>query len=91
MVGKPDRPSTPISLANCSWDNFAFNLNLLKGEFVSCVLSLLGLELTRYWLIFKPRNDKSQFLAQAGFTLDNWQALETAIRELILTSLFASA
>ena len=24
----------------------------------------------------------AQFLAQAGFTLDNWQALEIAIREL---------
>ena len=41
-------------------------------------------KLTQYLLVFKPRNDKSQFLAQAGFTLDNWQALETAIRELIL-------
>ena len=39
-------------------------------------------KLTRYLLVFKPRNDKSQFLAQAGFTLNNWQALETAIREL---------
>ena len=43
-------------------------------------------KLTQYLLVFKPRNDKSQFLAQAGFTLDNWQALETAIRELILTN-----
>ncbi|MGL6338048.1 MAG: DUF6883 domain-containing protein [Waterburya sp.] len=42
-------------------------------------------KLTKYLLVFKPRNDKSQFLAQAGFSLDNWQALEIAIRQLNLT------
>jgi hypothetical protein len=26
-------------------------------------------KLTKYLLVFKPRNDKSQFLAQAGFFL----------------------
>ena len=30
----------------------------------------------------KLHNDKSQFLAQAGFSLDNWQALKTAIQQL---------
>ena len=35
--------ATPISIANASWDNLAFNLYLLKGEFVSCTISLLGL------------------------------------------------
>ena len=39
-------------------------------------------KLTRYLLIFKPRNDKSQFLAQAGFTLNNWQSLKKAILQL---------
>ena len=39
-------------------------------------------KLTKYLLVFKPRNDKSQFLAQAGFTLDNWLALKTAIQQL---------
>ncbi len=43
-------------------------------------------KLTKYLLVFKPRNDKSQFLAQAGFFLDNWQALEIAIRQLNLAS-----
>ncbi|WP_019508978.1 DUF6883 domain-containing protein [Pleurocapsa sp. PCC 7319] len=43
-------------------------------------------KLTQYLLVFKPRNDKSQFLAQAGFNLDNWQALEAAIRELNLSA-----
>ena len=40
-------------------------------------------KLTKYLLVFKPRNDKSKFLAQAGFTLENWQALKTAIENLI--------
>jgi hypothetical protein len=39
-------------------------------------------KLTKYLLVYKPRNDKSQFLAQAGFTLDNWQVLKTAIQQL---------
>ncbi len=39
-------------------------------------------KLTKYLLVFKPRNDKSQFLAQAGFTLDSWQILKTAIQQL---------
>ena len=28
-------------------------------------------KLTKYLLVFQPENDKSQFLAQAGFTQDN--------------------
>ena len=43
-------------------------------------------KLSQYLLIFKPRNDKSRFLAQAGFTVDNWQALEASIRELNLSA-----
>ena len=43
-------------------------------------------KLTQYLLVLKPRNDKSQFLAQAGFTLDNWQDLEAAIRQLNLSA-----
>ena len=39
-------------------------------------------KLTKYLLVLKPRNDKSQFLAQAGFTLENWQTLKTAIKQL---------
>lgn len=37
---------------------------------------------TKYLLVFKPRNDKSQFLAQADFTLKNWQKLKIAIQQL---------
>lgn len=39
-------------------------------------------KLTKYLLVFKPRNDKSRFLAQADFTLENWRALKIAIQKL---------
>lgn len=39
-------------------------------------------KLTRYLLVHKARNDKSKFLAQAGFTQQNPEALLTAIRSL---------
>ncbi len=40
-------------------------------------------KLTQYLLIWKPKKDKSRFLAKAAFTLDNPDDLETAIRKLI--------
>jgi hypothetical protein len=40
-------------------------------------------KLVNYLLVLKPKTDKSKFLAQAGFTLDNPAALEAAIRALI--------
>ncbi|MCK4764394.1 MAG: hypothetical protein KAW12_19500 [Candidatus Aminicenantes bacterium] len=40
---------------------------------------------TRYLLVQKKRNDKSQWLARAGYTLDNWQILETDLRNQILS------
>ena len=40
-------------------------------------------KLSRYLLVHKTRNDKSQFLAQAGFTAQNPESLRTAIRTLI--------
>jgi hypothetical protein len=43
-------------------------------------------KLTRYLLIYKERNDKSKFLAQAGFTVQNATSLRTAIRALIQLS-----
>lgn len=42
-------------------------------------------KLTHYLLVFKPQDDKSKFLAQAGFTLDNPLILEQAVREIIAT------
>jgi hypothetical protein len=40
-------------------------------------------KLTRYLLVPRPKNDKSKFLARAGFTLANPDILEAAIRDLI--------
>ena len=37
-------------------------------------------KITRYLLVQKVRNDKSKFLAQAGFTQENPEALRAAIR-----------
>jgi len=40
-------------------------------------------KLTQYLLIFKQRNDKSKYLAQGGFSLENWQQLRIAIQKII--------
>ena len=42
-------------------------------------------KLTQYLLIPQKKNDKSKWLAQAGYTLDNWQALENDLRSQILS------
>ncbi len=42
-------------------------------------------KLTQYLLIPLPKDDKSQYLAQGGYNLDNWQQLEKDLREQILT------
>ena len=42
-------------------------------------------KLTRYLLVKRPVGDKSAFLRQAGYTLDNWQQLEQDIRQQILS------
>ena len=39
-------------------------------------------KLTRYLLVHRPFDDKSGFLAQAGFTVYNWAVLRQAIRGL---------
>lgn len=39
-------------------------------------------KLTGYLLVPRPWDDKSAFLAQAGFVLKNWDALLTALRRL---------
>ena len=39
-------------------------------------------KITHYLLVLKAKDDKSQFLAQAGFTQNNPDLLKTAIREL---------
>lgn len=47
--------------------------------------SLIASEkLTKYLLVKRPVGDKSEFLKQAGYTLDNWHKLAQDIREQIL-------
>ena len=43
-------------------------------------------KITRYLLVQKARNDKSKFLAQAGFTQENPEALKTAIQTQALAA-----
>lgn len=43
-------------------------------------------KLTRYLLVWREEDDKSKFLALAGFTSDNPGDLETAIRQHIATN-----
>ena len=40
---------------------------------------------TKYLLVKRPVGDKSEFLSQAGYTLDNWQELGQDIRQQILS------
>jgi hypothetical protein len=40
-------------------------------------------KLTRYLLVYKARNDKSKFLAQAGFTQENPEASRAAIQVVV--------
>lgn len=42
-------------------------------------------KLTKYLLVKRPIGDKSEFLRQAGYTLDNWRQLEQNIRQQILS------
>lgn len=42
-------------------------------------------KLTQYLLVPLEKNDKSQYLAKGGYYLQNWQQLENALREQILS------
>jgi hypothetical protein len=44
-------------------------------------------KLTKYLLVLLSKDDKSKFLAQAGYTLENWQQLEQDLRAKVLTQL----
>ncbi|MGI8499777.1 MAG: DUF6883 domain-containing protein [Hassallia sp.] len=43
-------------------------------------------KITRYLLVPRIKDDKSKFLAQAGFTQENTEELLTAIRQLAATN-----
>lgn len=40
-------------------------------------------KLTKYLLIQKPKDDKSGFLAQAGYNLGNWRQLQQELRRFL--------
>lgn len=42
-------------------------------------------KITGYLLLRRPVGDKSEFLKQAGYTLENWRQLEYDIRQQILS------
>ncbi len=42
-------------------------------------------KITKYLLVLLPKDDKSQFLQKAGYTLEDWQQLEADLRSQILT------
>lgn len=41
-------------------------------------------KLTKYLLVWREADDKSKFLAQAGYGQENWQQLEADLRSQIL-------
>lgn len=43
------------------------------------------IKLTHYLLVWKAKNDKSAWLAKAGYTIDNWPQLEHDLRDQILS------
>jgi hypothetical protein len=46
--------------------------------------TIAPLKLTQYLLQYQPQDDKSLFLAKAGYTIANWQQLEQDLRSQIL-------
>jgi hypothetical protein len=42
-------------------------------------------KLTNYLLLLLPKDDKSQFLAKAGYSLENWQRLLQDLRSQVLS------
>ncbi|NJN73968.1 MAG: hypothetical protein HC799_14710 [Limnothrix sp. RL_2_0] len=42
-------------------------------------------KITRYLLVELPKDDKSQFLSQANYTLENWQTLRSDLQKLAQT------
>jgi hypothetical protein len=41
-------------------------------------------KITHYLLVPKEKNDKSKFLNELGYMLENWQELEADIRKIVL-------
>ena len=43
-----------------------------------------SLKITHYLLVAKDKNDKSKFLKELGYTIENWQELEADIRKIVI-------
>jgi hypothetical protein len=43
-----------------------------------------SVKITNYLLVPKDKNDKSKFLNELGYTLDNWEILVEDIRNIVL-------
>ena len=41
-------------------------------------------KIKEYLLVWQPKDDKSKFLSQVGYTLNNWQQLKSDLRVQIL-------
>lgn len=46
--------------------------------------TIASVKLTKYLLVWREVDDKSKFLAQAGYSQENWQQLEADLRNQIL-------
>jgi hypothetical protein len=53
--------------------------------FLSTSATIAEEKLTKYLLVPLPKDDKSKFLQQAGYTLETWQQLEADLRSQVLT------
>ena len=50
---------------------------------ISSRLVIQDPKITQYLLIFQEKDDKSQFLANAGYTLQNWEQLKADILSFV--------
>lgn len=58
---------------------------LSKTEFSQASIYVSENKITQYLLVKLPKNDKSKFLAQAHYTLDNWQILKQDLKNLAIS------
>jgi hypothetical protein len=80
LIGQTGMPGCRIDLAimvnGGSWEKESVKL----PEDVT----IAPAKLNRYLLIWRPADDKSKFLASAGYTIENWPQLEADLRCQIL-------
>jgi hypothetical protein len=67
-----------------------FNMRLIKKMKLPENTLIVSEKLTNYLLVPRKRNDKSKWLAGAGYTPENWEMLEADLRNQILSENAAS-